>query len=218
MKLTKECTYGEKVSREKAIKDQVKDHEDPSEREKAIKDQRGTNERERREARRGLRGLCEDGGGGDGGEARDEQGRGSDGGAGTAARDGRGRWRRRRWRRGRRRGMVEDGGGGDGGGGDDGEGRWRPEKAINDPTGTISVRRGEQKEEISSLVLNMYAGNSVMAYYSHNYGRFEDSHYYNVNGVVPNELPSIKEGVHVELAKAIDAPFVVDISKEEDIT
>ncbi|KAK9158283.1 hypothetical protein Scep_004857 [Stephania cephalantha] len=35
---------------------------------------------------------------------------------------------------------------------------------------------------------------------------------------VSNELPSLKEGVHVALPKAIDAPFVVDISKGEGIT
>ncbi|KAK9166227.1 hypothetical protein Scep_001418 [Stephania cephalantha] len=155
----------------------------------------------------------------------------------------------------------------------------------------------------------MYAGNPAMASYPHNYGRFEDSHYYNVNGVeenvivdtlknvevneekvekeieiiserpeepqkeskedqplvlvkpptllyifvkpykgvevkersrilytadtfvladhdstdsfvfeVPNELPSLKEGMHDALPKAIDAPFVVDISKGEGIT
>ncbi|KAK9100455.1 hypothetical protein Scep_023885 [Stephania cephalantha] len=161
----------------------------------------------------------------------------------------------------------------------------------------------------------MYAGNSAMASYSHNYVRFEDSHYYNVNEVdmshnghqfsnmhsfvqqveveeywsktaeglevfqtepeiiiaqdeeeenkmkikvisekpeepkkeskedqhlifytadtfvlddydliesfvldVPNELPILKDGVHVSLPKAINAPFVVDISKREGIT
>ncbi|KAK9139776.1 hypothetical protein Scep_009457 [Stephania cephalantha] len=35
---------------------------------------------------------------------------------------------------------------------------------------------------------------------------------------VPNELPILKEGVHAALPKAIDAPFVVDISKGEGIT
>ncbi|KAK9125307.1 hypothetical protein Scep_014153 [Stephania cephalantha] len=35
---------------------------------------------------------------------------------------------------------------------------------------------------------------------------------------VPNELPSLKEGVYAALPKAIDAPFVVDISKGEGIT
>ncbi|KAK9157581.1 hypothetical protein Scep_004155 [Stephania cephalantha] len=35
----------------------------------------------------------------------------------------------------------------------------------------------------TSLALNMYAGNPAMdSSYPHNYGRFEDSHYYNVNG------------------------------------
>ncbi|KAK9104854.1 hypothetical protein Scep_021698 [Stephania cephalantha] len=34
----------------------------------------------------------------------------------------------------------------------------------------------------NSLALNMYAGNHAMdSSYPHNYGRFEDSHYYNVN-------------------------------------
>ncbi|KAK9107497.1 hypothetical protein Syun_023508 [Stephania yunnanensis] len=35
---------------------------------------------------------------------------------------------------------------------------------------------------------------------------------------VPNELQTLKEGMHAELPKAIGAPFVVDISKEEGIT
>ncbi|KAK9134359.1 hypothetical protein Syun_013689 [Stephania yunnanensis] len=35
---------------------------------------------------------------------------------------------------------------------------------------------------------------------------------------VPNELRTLKEGMHAELPKAIDAPFVVDISKGEGIT
>ncbi|KAK9121636.1 hypothetical protein Syun_019253 [Stephania yunnanensis] len=35
---------------------------------------------------------------------------------------------------------------------------------------------------------------------------------------VPNELRTLKEGMHVELSKAIDAPFIVDISKGEGIT
>ncbi|KAK9140901.1 hypothetical protein Scep_010582 [Stephania cephalantha] len=35
---------------------------------------------------------------------------------------------------------------------------------------------------------------------------------------VSNELPILKEGMHAELPKAIDAPFVVDISKGEGIT
>ncbi|KAK9166156.1 hypothetical protein Scep_001347 [Stephania cephalantha] len=35
---------------------------------------------------------------------------------------------------------------------------------------------------------------------------------------VSNELPILKEGVHAALPKAIDAPFVVDISKGEGIT
>ncbi|KAK9089240.1 hypothetical protein Scep_028322 [Stephania cephalantha] len=35
--------------------------------------------------------------------------------------------------------------------------------------------------------------------------------------MVPNELPILKEGVHFVLPKAIDAPFVVDISKGEGI-
>ncbi|KAK9083806.1 hypothetical protein Scep_030277 [Stephania cephalantha] len=39
-----------------------------------------------------------------------------------------------------------------------------------------------------------------------------------MGGKVLNELPSLKEGVHVSLPKAIDAPFVVDISKGEVIT
>ncbi|KAK9092197.1 hypothetical protein Syun_027108 [Stephania yunnanensis] len=34
---------------------------------------------------------------------------------------------------------------------------------------------------------------------------------------VPNELPILKEGVHTALPKYVDAPFVVDISKGEDI-
>ncbi|KAK9157448.1 hypothetical protein Scep_004022 [Stephania cephalantha] len=34
---------------------------------------------------------------------------------------------------------------------------------------------------------------------------------------VPNELPSLKEGMHDALPKAIDAPFGVDISKGEGI-
>ncbi|KAK9088349.1 hypothetical protein Scep_027431 [Stephania cephalantha] len=39
-----------------------------------------------------------------------------------------------------------------------------------------------------SLVLNMYVGNPAMASYPHNYGQFEDSHYYNVNGDLWTEL------------------------------
>ncbi|KAK9127721.1 hypothetical protein Syun_016518 [Stephania yunnanensis] len=35
---------------------------------------------------------------------------------------------------------------------------------------------------------------------------------------VPNELRTLKEGMHDALPKAIDAPFVVDISKGEGIT
>ncbi|KAK9143198.1 hypothetical protein Syun_012598 [Stephania yunnanensis] len=35
---------------------------------------------------------------------------------------------------------------------------------------------------------------------------------------VPNELLTLKEGMHAELPKAINAPFVVDISKGEGIT
>ncbi|KAK9128251.1 hypothetical protein Syun_017048 [Stephania yunnanensis] len=35
---------------------------------------------------------------------------------------------------------------------------------------------------------------------------------------VPNELPILKEGVPAALPKYVDAPFVVDISKREDIT
>ncbi|KAK9140677.1 hypothetical protein Scep_010358 [Stephania cephalantha] len=35
---------------------------------------------------------------------------------------------------------------------------------------------------------------------------------------VPNELPILKEGVHVALPEAIDAPFVDDVSKGEGIT
>ncbi|KAK9133612.1 hypothetical protein Scep_013140 [Stephania cephalantha] len=35
---------------------------------------------------------------------------------------------------------------------------------------------------------------------------------------VPNELRTLKEGMHAALPKAIDAPFVVDISKGEGIT
>ncbi|KAK9142527.1 hypothetical protein Syun_011927 [Stephania yunnanensis] len=35
---------------------------------------------------------------------------------------------------------------------------------------------------------------------------------------VPNELRTLKEGMHVTLPKAIDAPFIVDISKGEGIT
>ncbi|KAK9128159.1 hypothetical protein Syun_016956 [Stephania yunnanensis] len=35
---------------------------------------------------------------------------------------------------------------------------------------------------------------------------------------VPNELRTLKEGMHAELPKAIDAPFIVDISKGEGIT
>ncbi|KAK9093442.1 hypothetical protein Syun_028353 [Stephania yunnanensis] len=35
---------------------------------------------------------------------------------------------------------------------------------------------------------------------------------------VPNELSNLKEGVHFSLPEHIDAPFVVDISKGEDIT
>ncbi|KAK9126184.1 hypothetical protein Scep_015030 [Stephania cephalantha] len=35
---------------------------------------------------------------------------------------------------------------------------------------------------------------------------------------VPNELPSLKEGMYDALPKAIDAPFIVDISKGEGIT
>ncbi|KAK9162910.1 hypothetical protein Syun_003812 [Stephania yunnanensis] len=35
---------------------------------------------------------------------------------------------------------------------------------------------------------------------------------------VTNELLNLKEGVHASLPKYIDAPFVVDISKREDIT
>ncbi|KAK9098624.1 hypothetical protein Syun_025669 [Stephania yunnanensis] len=34
---------------------------------------------------------------------------------------------------------------------------------------------------------------------------------------VPNELPTLKEGMHAASPKAIDAPFVVDISKGEGI-
>ncbi|KAK9085204.1 hypothetical protein Sjap_025615 [Stephania japonica] len=36
--------------------------------------------------------------------------------------------------------------------------------------------------------------------------------------VVPDELPDLKEGMHVALPKYVDAPFVVDISKGEGIT
>ncbi|KAK9112311.1 hypothetical protein Scep_019830 [Stephania cephalantha] len=35
---------------------------------------------------------------------------------------------------------------------------------------------------------------------------------------VPNELLILKEGMHATLSKAIDAPFVLDISKREGIT
>ncbi|KAK9127458.1 hypothetical protein Syun_016255 [Stephania yunnanensis] len=35
---------------------------------------------------------------------------------------------------------------------------------------------------------------------------------------VPNELRTLKEGMHAALPKAVDAPFVVDISKGEGIT
>ncbi|KAK9092210.1 hypothetical protein Syun_027121 [Stephania yunnanensis] len=35
---------------------------------------------------------------------------------------------------------------------------------------------------------------------------------------VSNELPILKEGMHAALPKYVDAPFVVDISKGEDIT
>ncbi|KAK9118224.1 hypothetical protein Scep_016317 [Stephania cephalantha] len=35
---------------------------------------------------------------------------------------------------------------------------------------------------------------------------------------VPNELRTLKEGMHAALPKVIDASFVVDISKGEDIT
>ncbi|KAK9166907.1 hypothetical protein Scep_002098 [Stephania cephalantha] len=35
---------------------------------------------------------------------------------------------------------------------------------------------------------------------------------------VPNELLSLKEGVHASLPKYVDAPFIVDISKREGIT
>ncbi|KAK9088350.1 hypothetical protein Scep_027432 [Stephania cephalantha] len=35
---------------------------------------------------------------------------------------------------------------------------------------------------------------------------------------VPNELRTLKDGMHAALPKAIDAPFVVDISKGEGIT
>ncbi|KAK9160989.1 hypothetical protein Syun_007330 [Stephania yunnanensis] len=35
---------------------------------------------------------------------------------------------------------------------------------------------------------------------------------------VPNDLPSHKEGMHVALPKATDAPFVVDISKRDGTT
>ncbi|KAK9133517.1 hypothetical protein Scep_013045 [Stephania cephalantha] len=35
---------------------------------------------------------------------------------------------------------------------------------------------------------------------------------------VPNELPSLKEGVHISLPKYVDATFVVDISKGKGIT
>ncbi|KAK9152126.1 hypothetical protein Syun_010435 [Stephania yunnanensis] len=34
---------------------------------------------------------------------------------------------------------------------------------------------------------------------------------------VPNELRTLQEGMHAALPKAIDAPFIVDISKGEDI-
>ncbi|KAK9131287.1 hypothetical protein Sjap_011774 [Stephania japonica] len=36
--------------------------------------------------------------------------------------------------------------------------------------------------------------------------------------LVPDELPNMKEGMHVALPKAIDVSFVVDISKGEEIT
>ncbi|KAK9082437.1 hypothetical protein Syun_031179 [Stephania yunnanensis] len=35
---------------------------------------------------------------------------------------------------------------------------------------------------------------------------------------VPNELRTLKDGMHVALPKAVDAPFAVDISKGEGIT
>ncbi|KAK9105411.1 hypothetical protein Scep_022255 [Stephania cephalantha] len=35
---------------------------------------------------------------------------------------------------------------------------------------------------------------------------------------IPNELTSLKEGVHDALPKAIDVPFIIDISKGEGIT
>ncbi|KAK9093992.1 hypothetical protein Scep_025461 [Stephania cephalantha] len=47
------------------------------------------------------------------------------------------------------------------------------------------------------LVLNMYAGNPAMASYSHNYGRSEYSHYYNVNGVEENVSADTLNSVEV---------------------
>ncbi|KAK9112278.1 hypothetical protein Scep_019797 [Stephania cephalantha] len=49
-----------------------------------------------------------------------------------------------------------------------------------------------------------WGGNSAMASYSHNYGRFEDSHYYNVNGVGLQNLEAQLIQVNAALQNMID--------------
>ncbi|KAK9130607.1 hypothetical protein Sjap_011094 [Stephania japonica] len=84
------------------------------------------------------------------------------------------------------------------------------------------------------------SGDSIIAsYHLYNYGSFEDSYYHGVNEIfytadtfvsddhdaiesyvleIPDELLNLKKSMPAELPKAIDAPFIVDISKEEGIT
>ncbi|KAK9120955.1 hypothetical protein Syun_018572 [Stephania yunnanensis] len=173
--------------------------------------------------------------------------------------------------------------------------------------GNISSFTDQKLDRIISMMEHLLSSGEVQvnlamdSSYPHNYGRYEDSHYYNVNGVeivialnegedemkinvnsdkpekpqieseedqllvlvqpptfpctfstpykgvevrerlqifytvdtyvlddhdtidyfvleVPNELLNLKDGVHASLPKYVDAPFVFDISKGEDIT
>ncbi|KAK9107487.1 hypothetical protein Syun_023498 [Stephania yunnanensis] len=111
--------------------------------------------------------------------------------------------------------------------------------------GNISSSTDQKLDRIISMMEHLLSSgevqvNSAMDFsYPYNYGRYEDSHYYNVNGIfytantfvlddpdtidsfmleVPDELLNLKEGVHSSLPNYVDAPFVVDISKGDGIT
>ncbi|KAK9139994.1 hypothetical protein Scep_009675 [Stephania cephalantha] len=53
-------------------------------------------------------------------------------------------------------------------------------------------------------VVKLVKGNPAMASYSHNYGQFEDSRYYNVNGVGLQNLEALLIQVNITLQNMID--------------